>query len=170
MHGRAGMSLAGRRPLIRDDPTPFPQRPPTRRGPTLGRITHSLDLCRCHRRGLITESRTYVSQDIGELLVVQAHGGHGDEAVILAEDLGVTSQTMDGKFNERLRIASYPLALGERRIHSGQTLSRGLVAIQAEGLIDGLAGRDDGRATAGDLLEVSALRSGQLRRKLASDG
>ena len=75
---------------------------------------------------------------------------------------------MDGKFDERLRIASDPLAPGERRIHSSQALARGLVAIQAEGLVDRLTGRNDGRPGTGDLLEIGSLRSGQLFGDLAS--
>ena len=77
---------------------------------------------------------------------------------------------MDGQLDEGLRIPGDPLALGQRRIDACEALSQSLVAIQAEGLVDGLTGRNDGRAACRDLLQISGLRCGQLGGKLASDG
>ena len=56
--------------------------------PSFGRITNGFDFLDLHSRRIITKGVSDVSQDIGELLVVQPHGGHRDESVFLALNLG----------------------------------------------------------------------------------
>ena len=73
---------------------------------------------------------------------------------------------MHGDLDQGLDVAGDPVALGQRWIDASEPLTCGLVAIQAEGLVDGLSWRNDGRAGAGDLLEIGGLRGGQFGGQL----
>ena len=75
---------------------------------------------------------------------------------------------MHGDLDQGLDVAGDPVALGQRRIDASEPLTCGLVAIKTEGLVDGLPGRDNGRPSAGDLLEIGGLRGGEFGGQLTS--
>lgn len=120
------------------------------------RIAHRLNLIRLYGRRLVAEVTAHIAQHIGHLLIIQAHRRHrdgGDLLEVLAIHFDRAGEAVHDDPAERRGITGDPIAAGERGIDAGQTEARGLVAVQAERIIDRLAGMLSHGRGVGDFLD-----------------
>ena len=110
--------------------------------------------------GGVAEVGADVGEDVGGLLVVEAHGGHGEGGELfelLAVHLDGAAEAVEDDFDEAGGVAGGPVGTGDAGVDAGETFAFGLVAVEAEGVINGLARMGDDGGGVGDLFHVFGL-------------